>query len=127
MDLRMVSVSVLMLTLATVAPVDWDADTSAGNKFQNAGRYGDAERMYRAAVGGATQAGPRALAIVLNNLGTVLRLHERYEEARTCYGGALQAWKEAWDNEHMFLAVTLNNLAQSYNAERRYLDAEPLF
>lgn len=133
MNRRMVSVSVLMLTLAAVAPADWHADTFAGKEFQNAGRYGDAEHMYRAAIGGAALAGPDALAIVLNNLGTVLRLQERYEEARTCYRRALQAWKEAGDNDirqhvagprHPTVAGALNNLGAIFGVQRRYAQAE---
>ena len=92
-------------------------------------RYAQAQSLLEQAlvideqVGGPEQI---AVAIDLNNLGSLYWEQGKYEEAESSLTRAMTIWKQQ-DQEHPGAAECFNNLACVYQTMGRYKEAEPLF
>ena len=97
--------------------------------LEQAGRYEEAEPLYRQAlkIDEATLGLDHpAYATRLNNLAALLEATGRYEEAEPLYRQALEIDEATLGRDHPDYATRLNNLAVSYAYMKRYAEAEPL-
>jgi tetratricopeptide (TPR) repeat protein len=66
-------------------------------------------------------------ARLLNEAGRYLCGRGRHTDVEPLYQRALAIWEKALEPEHRNVATTLNNLAELYYDQRRYIEAEPLY
>jgi CHAT domain-containing protein len=98
-------------------------------QLYNAGRYAEAEPLYkRALVIDEKAYGKNHLHVVsdLNNLALLYFTIGRYAEAEPLFKRALEIYEKAYDKDHPYVALSLNNLAEVYRNTGRYAEAEAL-
>jgi esterase/lipase superfamily enzyme/Tfp pilus assembly protein PilF len=116
-----------------VRPDDPDVAQSLNNlaaRYQNEGRYGDAEQVYKRALAIYEKAlGPvqPAVAQSLNNLATLYQIEGRYGDAEPLYQRALAIYEALGPSDHPDVATTLNDLAALSQNEGRFDNAEELY
>ncbi len=98
--------------------------------FLNAGKYAEAEPLYKRSLAITEKAlGPEHpnVANSLNNLAELYRAQGKYAEAEPLYKRSLAIREKALGPEHPNVANSLNNLAELYRAQGKYAEAEPLY
>jgi tetratricopeptide (TPR) repeat protein len=103
---------------------------SLATLYGTAGRYAEAEPLYREALAIRREALPQGhpdIAQSLNNLAELYRVTGRYGEAEPLYREALDIYREALGDAHPNVATSLNNLAALLESTGRYGEAEPLY
>ncbi len=99
------------------------------NVLHAAGRYADAEPLFRRALAVYEKAlGPDHpdVAIACGNLANVLRAAGRYADAEPLLRRALAVYEKALGPDHPHVAAACGNLAWVLRDMGRYADAEPL-
>jgi tetratricopeptide (TPR) repeat protein len=99
-------------------------------ELYNAGRYSDAEPLYKRALAIHEKAlGPDHpdVATSLNNLAALYNSQGRYADAEPLLKRSLAIREKVLGPAHPDVATSLNNLAFLYKSKRRYADAEPLY
>jgi len=112
-------------TAADAASLSKQAD-----EFNSAGRYGEAEPLYRRALAIRERAlGPDHpdTAKSLNDVANVLEETGRYGEAESLYRRALAIREQALGPDHLDTAQSLDDLATLLYQAGRYGEAEPIF
>jgi tetratricopeptide (TPR) repeat protein len=106
----------------------WKAALDSGMRARKEAKYEDAERLLRAAVKDAETLGPQdsRLAKTLNELGGILRLQHKLDEAQVCHQRALKI-AEATNNESSDVATSLYGLAVVEDFKGNADGAESLF
>ena len=107
----------------------WGMYTTSGKSFLRLRNYGEAARMFAAALQVADGFGPKdpRLGVSLNNLAHAHQFARRYEEAEALYKRAIEITAQEHGPDHPDAAVCLANLAGLYQAQQRYVEAEPLY
>ena len=98
-------------------------------ELDNAGRYSDAEPLYKRELEISEKAlGPDhpEVATALSNLAFLYGEQGRYSEAEPLYERALAIREKALGPDHPDVAVSLNNSAALHRDQGRYADAERL-
>jgi tetratricopeptide (TPR) repeat protein len=113
----------------TVAMTDdslWETQLREAVRFQELGRYPEAESACLAAVKEAEKfaSGDLRLATSLNNLALLYKIQARYAEAEPMYQRALGIVEKALGPEHPNLASILNNIAELDRTLGKYPEAE---
>ena len=99
-------------------------------KLGNAGRYSDAEPLYKQSLAIREKVlGPNhsEVAASLNNLASLYESEGRYLDAEPLLQRSLAIYEKELGPNHPEVAVSLNNLAVLYSTQGRYSDAEPLY
>jgi CHAT domain-containing protein/Tfp pilus assembly protein PilF len=99
-------------------------------ELYNAGRYSDAEPLYKRVLAIHEKAlGPDHpdVATSLNNLAAVYNSQGRYADAEPLLKRSLAIREKVLGPDHPDVATSLNNLAFLYKSKGRYADAEPLY
>jgi len=121
-------------TLRDAGSRDTDAELAAalhdlGVLYDNQGRYGDAERVFRDKVAlwdsGAVD-DERELARTLNSLGIVLWNQGRYDEAEIDLTRSIDIRERVYGGDSREVAKALSNLGNLLYAQREYSRAEGL-
>ncbi len=100
------------------------------DQLYDAGRYAEAEPLYKRALEINEQKLGKdhlSVALSLNNLAELYYTTGRYAEAEPLYKRALEIYEEAHGKDHPSVATILNNLAGLYYTTGRYAEAEPLY
>ena len=103
---------------------NWESDTAAGLKALKQGHYGEAEKLFLAAL--ENEDGSR-LAISLDNLAVLYQAQGKYAKAEPLFKRSVRILEKDLGPEPLILATPLQNLAILYNALGKYIEAEPLF
>src|SRR5688572_23424488 len=92
----------------------WETELREAARFQELGRYPEAESACLAAVKEAEKLGPSdlRLATSLNNLALLYKIQAKYAEAEPIYQRAVGIIEKALGPEHPTLASILNNIAE---------------
>jgi len=108
---------------------DWERTNAAGGKEYEQGRYGEAEKLWLAALEQVEKFGPQnpRLATSLNNLAVLYEAQGKYAEAEPLYKRSLAIWEKALGPNHPHVATGLNNLALLFKSQGKYAEAEPLY
>src|SRR6266545_618202 len=125
------SACVLALGLAVTwgcSHPSWEDAMAAGQQATAQGRYGDAERIFSAAVVKAEQFGSedRRVARALSGLAQAYAAQNKHAEAEPIYLRALKIYQTVHGETHPEVALTLKNLAQLYASQGQFTKAEPL-
>lgn len=106
----------------------WEMYTTSGKSFVRLKNYGEAVRMFLAALQVAEGFGPHdpRLGVSLNNLAHAHQVSRHYPEAEALYKRALEIAADVHGRDHPDAAVCLANLAGLYQVQQRYVEAEPL-
>jgi tetratricopeptide (TPR) repeat protein len=89
--------------------------------------YGEAERLYKAAVELAEKNGADASVIIaLRSLAQVYLEQGKDDEVEVIYKRRLELAKEVWANDPKNLAAVYDDLAIFYLLKDRYIEAAPL-
>jgi tetratricopeptide (TPR) repeat protein len=94
------------------------------------GRYGEAEALYRKAIGVFERMPglpPIELAVSLNNLAAIEQARGRLRRAEGLYRRALALKERRWGGDHPDVAMTLNNLAVLCRRQGRRAEAARLY
>lgn len=109
-------------------PRDWVAYLNTRARYERAcGQVVEAEASYRRALKLCNDNSPASqsqMTILSNNLGELYRLEGRYADADALYMEALSRREQLLGHEHHHLANVLENLAESYRAQRRNTEHE---
>jgi tetratricopeptide (TPR) repeat protein len=120
----------LALSDATAQPLEWaDAAVRVAFVFDDLARYAEAEPLLREALTRReSKLAPNdpEIAIVLNNLASLLKTTNRLAEAEPLMRRALTLDEAVYGPEHPNVARDLNNLALLLQATHRLAEAEPL-
>ena len=102
--------------------------SSLGAVFSEEGKFAEAESLFRSVVRTNRAAGDSSVdaAIVLRNLGLLLRRTHRLPEAETTLRQALAIYRRDLPNDHPRVAEALTALGQVLVDAGRAADAEPL-
>jgi tetratricopeptide (TPR) repeat protein len=127
--------AILVLACCIVAPTFAQRDEAAtlnarGNELYQAGKYAEAEPLYKRALEIREKAlGPDHpdVAQSLNGLAELYRAQGRYAEAEPLFKRALAIFEKALGPDHPDVAQSLNGLAELYRAQGRSAEAEPFF
>ena len=107
-----------------------EASRSRAFQLYNAGRYGEAEALYRQVLqafeGRLGREHPETLRAV-TDLTSVYVALGRYREAEPLYRRALESQERVLGRDDPVTLFTLNNLAGLYVVQGRYREAEPLY
>ena len=109
---------------------DAAALTAEARRLHQAGRYAEAEPLYKRTLAIREKAlGPDHpdVGTSLNYLGLLYNNQGRYAEAEPLYKRSLSIRDKALGPGHSEVGTSLNNLAELYLAQGRYAEAEPLF
>ena len=134
LDGRYDPVEIYQKALATAGDLPGDRLAYLFNEvarfYLDAGRYSDAEPLFRRALEGNERVlgkeHPDTLSS-LNNLAELLRMKGDYAEAEPIYRRALEAKERVLGKEHPSTLSSLNNLAFLLYSKGDYAGAEPLF
>ena len=101
-----------------------------GQLYDNLGRLGEAEALYRRALtieekasGGAES---RDYALFANNLAVLYYHQGRFADAEPLFKRSLEIRQKTFGEDNADTAVSLINLGAFYSDQGRYTDAEPL-
>lgn len=124
-------IGILAFSLAAICGCtqpSWEEAMEAGQHAAAQGRYGDAERIFSAAVTKAEQFGAedRRVAQALSGLAQAYAAQNKHAEAEPAYLRALKIYQAVHGEMHPDVAATLNNLGVLYRRHGQYADAEPL-
>lgn len=117
------SLYTLMLLLTLPAVNEWRALSDEALRLRMEGRLGEAEVLYRRALGGlARTAGEHHpdYAVALNNLGRVKAAMGDYKSARRWHEQALTRLERALGPDHPLVAKAAANLAEVYQATKQF-------
>jgi len=92
--------------------------------------WNQSELIYRKAINILEMnpiADSKETAIILSNLGLILRWEGRFKEAEVCIRKALEIDEKERDSKHPFIAIRLDNLAGILKDTNRLIEAEPLY
>src|SRR5262245_60454915 len=109
---------------------DATALTAEARRLHQAGRYAEAEPLYKRSLAIREKAlGPDHpdVGTSLNDLALMYNSQGRYVEAEPLYKRSLAIRDKALGPDHPDVGTSLNNLAELYLAQGRYAEAEPLF
>ncbi len=95
--------------------------------YRTQGRYEEAERTYRRAIGICEAQAPATLARMLNGLALVYRAQGLYADAEPLSRRAVETAEREHGVDHAITAAAVRNLMTIYLAQRRYHEAGPLF
>src|SRR5947209_8268888 len=89
------TIAILFSSVTLFAAPTWQAEREAAIRQQNAGNYGEAERLFRSALATLQQVAPSEPHIpeILNNLGADCHLLGRFDDAEHFYREALSLWR----------------------------------
>src|SRR5512134_672340 len=92
------------------------------------GRYGEAESLYRKAIGLSERNLGKSLetAGLLNNLALILRSQAKYGEAEALYRQALEINQNLVGAEHLNVATILHNLGEVCRYQGKFGEAQAL-
>ena len=96
----------------------------------NAGRYSDAESLYKSTLANAEKAlGPDHpdVAQWLDNLAALYNDLDRYADAEPLYARSLAIFEKTLGPDHPVVALSLNALGFLYKKQGRYAEAELLY
>lgn len=93
-----------------------------------AGRYADAEKLYRQALSrrARTPGGDFPFVLVLNRLGYCLVEQGHFAEGEALFRRALATAERSSDGDHSGVALSLNNLGYALRRQGRQAEAEPI-
>jgi tetratricopeptide (TPR) repeat protein len=97
-----------------------------GNTEMNAGRFAEAEALYRQALNRARSGKETArfVPVALNNLGELCRRQKKFDEAEALLAEALSAGRNAPREDLGTIASVVNNLGLVYSGRGQYGKAE---
>jgi tetratricopeptide (TPR) repeat protein len=122
------TVALWLLALCGCPQPSWEEAMAAGQQAVAQSRYGDAERIFSAALVKAEQFGPEDLRVAqaLSGLAQAYAAQNKHAEAEPAYLRALKIYQTVRGETHADVAATLNNLGVLYRRHGQYADAEPL-
>jgi tetratricopeptide (TPR) repeat protein len=106
------------------------AQWEQASKLYQAGRYADAERLYRRLLPEVFRLwgeGSTNHAHLLNNLANLYYETSRYAQAEPLFLRSLEIPEARLGKDHLLVAASLNGLANLYHDMGRYAKAEPLY
>ncbi len=122
------AVALCLIALCGCPQPSWEEAMAAGQQAVAQSRYGDAERIFSAAVVKAEQSGPEDIRVAqaLSGLAQAYTAQNKHAEAEPAYLRALKIYQMVRGETHADVAATLNNLGVLYRRHGQYADAEPL-
>lgn len=128
MFVRRMAVIILLALSYSCGQQTWEETMQAGETAFQHGQYGDAERIFAAAVKKADQFGPhdRRAAVSLSRLAQAYAAQSKFVEAEPLYLQALAIYQDVYGENHLDVAVTLNNLGVLHRKHGQYADAKRL-
>lgn len=130
MTLSLYVVLLLMAEPAADAAPSWRALSEEALELRMQGRLEEAEALYRRALNGLAKTVSEThpdYAVALNNLGRVRAARGDYPSARRCHEQALMRLEGSLGPDHPLVAKAAANLAEIYQALKRFDRAAALF
>jgi len=126
---KAIGVAAMFMCAASAQTMSFVPEAVARNnqavQLVKAGRNGEAEKLYRAALSAASS-DDLTRAKIASNLGELYRREDRYGEAEKMYRSALQWRERKLPEASVEMAYALNNLGEIYRVEGRDWEARSL-